>query len=51
MAAREMSPHDPASGEVIASCPQEDRQDKRAEGEANEDELGGCEAPESQLDP
>ena len=46
-----MSPDGPASGEVVGSCPQEDRQDKGPEGQANEDELGGCEAPESQLDP
>src|SRR5438270_501100 len=37
--------------EVSASCQQEGCQDKRPESQANEDELGGCEAPESQLDP
>jgi hypothetical protein len=35
---------------MVTACPQEDRQDQRAEGEANEDELGRCQAPEGRLD-
>jgi hypothetical protein len=40
-----MRPDAPAPGQMLASCPQEDRQDQRTEGEAYEDELGGVRNP------